>query len=824
VVASHGFVREETDTAPLPFRLRNDAIVTSFKDPDAGGKRYYLKAPGSAEVIEFGQEEYFLCRSLDGARSCADIRREFQARFGFDCPSRDVLAFVDELNVSNLLERVEGGAGAAATQAPPPAREAADDLPHTEAGETRPGRHRLNTWFRWRMFDPSGLFDVLGRWLSPLRYAAWLMIPGVLVAGLILFHRQHEMVRDTVTLFDGRSSLGIVMLAMISLNLVGRIAQGAAAHRHGAHIDFLGIHLVFGFLPRFVIDDAQIQQLSRRGQLWSYGAELLTRLLFFVVGTIVWATYRQTGTWLSDFGLLFGQLGLFVFVMTALPLLPSDGYRWLAAYFDMPKLRMRAARLLLMLLRLRPPPAGLSGWEAWALALFAIASILSLLAIIGIAYLYLGVKLESHYRGTGVSLFLGLFTLSVLWLLTMHLSAKRVLAAQAAALTAARQRAEAPAGGGALVVPMPTRLPAQAPGPRPVGFPVSTRPAYAVRRRTNWTARLVWLGLLTGGGYVAFLPYLYEAGGDFAVLPNARTQVVARVAGELLQVDVREGDWVEEGQLLAILSDWDEVRDVAVLEAELDKAQAGLRRLLAGSKPEEVELAKREVESAAERITFNKAELDRQQSLADKGVGAGRNLEFAQSEYSKSLADLAVAKANLDVVTSGATKADIDVARAQVAALEHELEFRRAQLERTRIVAPVAGQVVTPNPELQHGRFLAVGETFAEIEDSRTARVEVMVPETDISFIRNAHRVRLKAWAFSDRIVTGEVVSVAPAAEQREYGLVVRVKTEVPNVDGFLKSQMSGYAKIEGAEMPVWEAFTRMFVRFFRIEIWSWIP
>jgi hypothetical protein len=35
---------------------------------------------------------------------------------------------------------------------------------------------------------------------------------------------------------------------------------------------------------------------------------------------------------------------------------------------------------------------------------------------------------------------------------------------------------------------------------------------------------------------------------------------------------------------------------------------------------------------------------------------------------------------------------------------------------------------------------------------------------------------------------------------------------------------MTGYAKVDGAEMRVWEAYLRSIRRFFEIEVWSWIP
>jgi putative peptide zinc metalloprotease protein len=35
---------------------------------------------------------------------------------------------------------------------------------------------------------------------------------------------------------------------------------------------------------------------------------------------------------------------------------------------------------------------------------------------------------------------------------------------------------------------------------------------------------------------------------------------------------------------------------------------------------------------------------------------------------------------------------------------------------------------------------------------------------------------------------------------------------------------MTGYAKIGGTTMPVWKAFTLTLVRFFNVQVWSWIP
>jgi hypothetical protein len=53
---------------------------------------------------------------------------------------------------------------------------------------------------------------------------------------------------------------------------------------------------------------------------------------------------------------------------------------------------------------------------------------------------------------------------------------------------------------------------------------------------------------------------------------------------------------------------------------------------------------------------------------------------------------------------------------------------------------------------------------------------------------------------------------------------VVRVGASIANSEDVLRPAMTGYAKIEGQDMRVWEAFLRRIIRIFRVEMWSWIP
>jgi multidrug resistance efflux pump len=206
------------------------------------------------------------------------------------------------------------------------------------------------------------------------------------------------------------------------------------------------------------------------------------------------------------------------------------------------------------------------------------------------------------------------------------------------------------------------------------------------------------------------------------------------------------------------------------------------------------------------------------------GAGSQTAYEQALSTLQTDLANLEVSRASLDLVMSGATETDIAIAQAEVDRLTLELEFARSELERTQIVASMDGRIVTANLQLLTGSYMRAGDPLLEVENAEVISAVIAVPESDIALIAPGDVVRLKAWGQSDIEIDGEVQSIAPAADDEGYGSVVRVTAVFPNPDDFLRSGMTGYAKVDGAEMRAWEAYLRSIMRFFQIEVWSWIP
>ncbi|UOM32849.1 HlyD family efflux transporter periplasmic adaptor subunit [Acuticoccus sp. I52.16.1] len=681
-----------------------------------------------------------------------------------------------------------GGAGAQALLAHLAARQRQNDS-SADTEEHGPAQVSL--------FNPNAMLAFLAIIFWPMRFLWLPLLLTVPLAIMIAVERWGALVLDFRLLAFDLSLVSRLVAALFVVNLASRLVQATVVRAFGGEVRQFGITLVFGFVPRFFVDLSAVPTLSRRGQLWTHASASLSRLYLFSIGLLLWASYRHTGTFYPELVLLIGQVGAVAFIISAYPLVPSDGYRFLVTLFRNPMLLQKSFAALRSWLTNHPLPPMIDRSEVQGLILFGVGVLLSSVTIVVGILSFLAMHLMGEYEGPGAIVFLTLFVCFVMWGFALYSTTSR--------------RAK-----GGLDPKMMQQLLESRFGASDVA---NEKPATLGSR-----GRILWVVIAAALVGVAFLPYQYEASGQFEILPSKRNNATARTAGEVMEVLAREGQWVEKDQILAKLSDWDQTRDVNVTRAQLAEAKAVLQRLEDGAKQEEIDLAKSQVESTRTRGIYLKAEADRAKRLVERGVISTSEWERAVSQQETNDAQLEVAQANLKLVESEATQAELDKARADVERTTHQLKYAEDQLERTRIRAPIDGRIITPNVHLLAGDWMQTGEEFLTLEDTRTVEAQIDMPETDITLISEGDKVRLKSWSNMDREVDGVVTEVAPSAEAREYGTVVRVRATVPNTEGYLRPQMTGYAKVEGAEMRVWEAYLRFLMRFFQVEVWSWIP
>lgn len=687
-----------------------------------------------------------------------------------------------------------------------------------------------------RLFDPTRLLRVLNSVLRlPARLLARSAIPVTLLALLSVFHQMDEVIDGIARLNASFNVLGLLLLSLVTVNLVSRLTLGAVAQREGADVRHFGIVFLFFLVPRFAIDGLGVVRLSREAQMRVFASALRSRMLVFAIATLAWAMSRQSATGFPQLALILGQMGLLSLLITAFPGIKAEGYRFLCAYLNQPQLSKRAMSYVFGIGRKDGAPP--TGFEKRIFVLYVLGMILFLSFVVVLLGAYVSTALEGRFGGTGVLMFLGILALIAVWMRVMQ-GQKKALAKQLISEIQSERRAErarASATGQTLpavthstaLVQRPSGLPAVRPGsglspyqPLPGRYAGNTKTA----RRSVWLRRAIGAVAFAGAVWVALLSYDYEVGGSFTILPDERVKVVARAQGELIAVHVDEGDVVAEGDLLAVLDGVTQRHALVVSRAELAKARAQLETMIAGATPEEVRVAEEAVARAEAHLPFLESEAERARELLARGAIPGSEAERRLSAFEAGVAELRAAEANLAQVRADAQESEVAAVQADVDRLEAIVAYNESQLAATEIHAPVDGRIVVDGEMPVRGRYLEVGETLFEIEDHRVARAEIRVSETDIGLVEVGEPVRLKAWARPDEERTGVVTALAPVAETEEFGQVVRIRTELPNENGFFRPGMTGFAKIDGEEMRVWEAYSRLLVRFVLIEIWGWIP
>ncbi|WP_243544703.1 efflux RND transporter periplasmic adaptor subunit [Pseudodesulfovibrio tunisiensis] len=148
-----------------------------------------------------------------------------------------------------------------------------------------------------------------------------------------------------------------------------------------------------------------------------------------------------------------------------------------------------------------------------------------------------------------------------------------------------------------------------------------------------------------------------------------------RVAGQIEKFDVREGDFVKKGQILAMLDQRDYQAAVADLEAKLQ----GLRSVL------------------------NEAKLnyERNKALLESDTIAQAAFDAAQSTF--------------------------ETSRANVRSLEQELRRARLNLQYTSLEAPYSGTIAVKY--VDNHEYVQAKEAIVQLEDIASLDIEIDVPE-----------------------------------------------------------------------------------------------
>jgi HlyD family secretion protein len=314
------------------------------------------------------------------------------------------------------------------------------------------------------------------------------------------------------------------------------------------------------------------------------------------------------------------------------------------------------------------------------------------------------------------------------------------------------------------------------------------------KNRKGWLVALL-IVVLAAGGYFAWKKFGTDNLPPGIASGNGRIEateidIATKTAGRIQEILVREGDFVNVGQVLARM-------DTTQLQAQLRQAEAQLRRAIISVDTAKSLVAQREAErkSATAVIAQRNAELDtadrklqRSEQLIrtnavpqqvlddDRAAAEGAKAAVAAAEAQRAAAEAAISSSRAQVVDA---EASIDAARAAI-------ESIKADINDSTLLTPRDGRVQFR--VAQPGEVLAAGGRVLNLVDLGDVYMTFFLPTAQAGRVAIGADVRIVLDAVPEYVIPAKATFVANVAqftpktvetEEERQKLMFRIKAHI---------------------------------------------
>lgn len=206
--------------------------------------------------------------------------------------------------------------------------------------------------------------------------------------------------------------------------------------------------------------------------------------------------------------------------------------------------------------------------------------------------------------------------------------------------------------------------------------------------------------------------------------PEWQAQVAAKVDGRIEKVYVREGDHVEQGQVLAILEQTDTDADLVAAQGAYTDAQTNLRKA--------------------------ESDLERYERLYKGGAISEQMVTDYRFAKINAEAKLSTARGNLQAVQSKSAG--------------------------TVLVAPASG--IVAKRYYQEGYYAKAATPVFAIADISTLKTTIHIPEGQVASVAVGSRADIFVPAYPDKKIEGSITRIAPVADQPAHTFAAEVSVD----------------------------------------------
>lgn len=191
-------------------------------------------------------------------------------------------------------------------------------------------------------------------------------------------------------------------------------------------------------------------------------------------------------------------------------------------------------------------------------------------------------------------------------------------------------------------------------------------------------------------------------------------RVSSKVPSRVLKLLVKEGDYVEAGDTVAIMDAPDVQAKLTQAEAAEQAASAISQKAQNGTRYEQVQGAYELLQKAKAGLDIAEKSYGRVNRLYTEGVMSAQKRDEAYANYKAMEASVKAAQSQYDMAVNGAQKEDKEAAAAQVVRAKGAVKEVNSYIKETVLTVETAGEVTEVFPEV--GELVGTGAPIMNIE------------------------------------------------------------------------------------------------------------
>ena len=293
------------------------------------------------------------------------------------------------------------------------------------------------------------------------------------------------------------------------------------------------------------------------------------------------------------------------------------------------------------------------------------------------------------------------------------------------------------------------------------------------------------------------------------VQPEKLINASPKTSGRLKELIVKEGDRVQEGQILAYMDNSNLQGQLKQAQGQLESAEVNLNKLLAGNRPQDIIQAQAALSNSQASLRQAESNFKQNQGLYNNGAISFRDFETSRTARDNALAQVEVQEQILALQKIGSRPEDIEQARSQVTSAQGALQIIQAQQEDTIIRAAFDGTVIKKYAD--PGAFVTPTTSGSSVSSATASsilslaannQVVANVAERNISQIALGQKVTIQADAYVNQKFLGVVKAIAPQTTVTQNVTSFEVKVAITDdPKQLLRSGMNVNVEFQAGEL-----------------------